>query len=528
MSEKKHVFKIVPDAEIYNFDGRKFHTIKLSDKDENEISLGKYLGMYQGYDDSLNEIVYNQQFETVSYGYPIRHFRPSKVQVELDSNCEYQFKLYENNNNQLWLPKSSLHFDKIVNLKEYHDKNDSLEFKITNNIPEIHDKDGKRICVLQSHQLLIDGNNVLQGVYEILKEDGLDVHVAIEGISYVTVEKNGDCNYSYYLSDQDGNKIDTATNSQGVTIDLNQYNPFLESVLQESSLQDLLHIYDMDGKELQILSRNLTDTQLQTLVEHLTEHQLKTIAQDLNETKLKIIVPALNEAQLEALVKDLKPDQVKDILPHLKMEQFKALTQNLSNEQFTELAQDLAEHHLTILSKQLEGDQLKALVNGLEGDKLKDLINKLDHDKLQTIAQDLTDTDRIQIIVESLITNPEKLQAFANSISNQQFTDLLNKLDSDTLIKVIHNLPHEKVVSAIGKLENKEDQSDIVKMLKEQIEKQNEKQDKMMEMLEEALKEKSTGEDEGVIPDTTPPNFDDLLYSNSEAYIHNSSYVLYV
>ncbi|WP_341808170.1 magnesium transporter MgtE N-terminal domain-containing protein [Wolbachia endosymbiont (group E) of Neria commutata] len=395
---------------------------------------------------------------------------------------------------------------------------------------------GNPLFLLEKSSVLFVNNRL---VYASLKSNQ-ELEIEPLDHEYITFEEDLDRNYhKYYFSDLQGKRIETPDNidvclsnmmrDRNLNVEHNFMKEILSSNenlkiiidnLSDSKLKGLATLFnneqvqkifsELSPNQLQILAKCLTDTQLQTLVEHLTEHQLKTLAQDLNETKLKIIVPALNEAQLEALVKDLKPDQVKDILPHLKMEQFKALTQNLSNEQFTELAQDLAEHHLTILSKQLEGDQLKALVNGLEGGKLKDLINKLDHDKLQTIAQDLTDANRIQIIIESLITNPEKLQAFANSISDQQFTDLLNKLDSDTLIKVIHNLPHEKVMSAIGNLENENQSSAIIiKMLAEHLKEDDVRQEKVVAMIKELVTRLPTPHEGGI-------DLDDMFGKSAE------------
>lgn len=169
------------------------------------------------------------------------------------------------------------------------------------------------------------------------------------------------------------------------------------------------------------------------------------------------------------------------------MDQFKALIKTLNDEQFTVLAKDLAEHHLTILSKELEGDQLKALVNSLQEDQLKDLVNKLDHEKLELIAQDLTDSNRIQIIIKSLVDNPEKLQAFARNMSNEQFKELLDNVGAEELKDIIHKLPYEKVTAVIGDLGSKDQSKAIIDALKEKLDEQNAKLKGVYEKLEELL-----------------------------------------
>ncbi|GFR00005.1 mgtE intracellular N domain protein [Trichonephila clavata] len=279
----------------------------------------------------------------------------------------------------------------------------------------------------------------------------------------------------------------------------------LANTLSNEQLQKI--IPELSSNQLQVLAENLTDEQLKALVDHLTNHQLQTLAQELNPEKLQIIVPILNDAQLEALVRDLNPEQVKEILPHLKVDQFKALIKTLNDEQFTVLAKDLAEHHLTILSKELEGDQLKALVNNLQEDQLKDLVNKLDHEKLEAIAQDLTDSNRIQIIIKSLVDNPEKLQAFARNMSNKQFKELLDNVGAEELKEIIHKLPYEKVTAVIGDLSNQDQSKAIIDALKEKFDEQNKKQEEMKEKLEE-LKELLEG--------------DDIVNPNQFSYQHSS------
>ncbi|GFR17270.1 mgtE_N domain-containing protein [Trichonephila clavata] len=349
---------------------------------------------------------------------------------------------------------------------------------------------------------------------------------------YVTWEESDTGNNKYYFSDKEGNIIDSPDNEALQDIMLycgerqmirdivlpnipesillsnafakifaedlteNQLKTFANTLsneqlqvlaqnLTDNQLQKI--IPELNSNQLQALAENLTDEQLQALVDHLTNHQLQTLAQELNPEKLQIIVPILNDAQLEALVRDLNPEQVKEILPHLKVDQFKALIKTLNDEQFTVLAKDLAEHHLTILSKELEGDQLKALVNSLQEDQLKDLVNKLDHEKLEAIAQDLTDSDRIQIIIKSLVNNPEKLQAFARNMSNEQFKELLDNVGAEELKDIIHKLPYEKVTAVIGDLSNQDQSKAVIDALKETLEKQSELINGMREELKEFI-----------------------------------------
>lgn len=325
---------------------------------------------------------------------------------------------------------------------------------------------------------------------------------------YVTWEDSDTGNNKYYFSDEAGNIIDSPDNE--VLQDIMLYygerhirdvllllsNAFtkvfiqgltdgqlktLANTLSNEQLQKI--IPELSSSQLQSLAENLTDEQLQALVDHLTNHQLKTLAQELNPEKLQIIVPILNDTQLEALVRKLNSEQVKEILPHLKVDQFKALIKTLNDEQFTVLAKDLAEHHLTILSKELEGDQLKALVNSLQEDQLKDLVNKLDPEKLEAIAQDLTDSNRIQIIIKSLVDNPDKLQAFARNMSNEQFKELLDNVGAEELKEIIHKLPYEKVTAVIGDLSNQDQSKAIIDALKGKLDEQNEKQKEILELI---------------------------------------------
>ncbi|WOE64230.1 magnesium transporter MgtE N-terminal domain-containing protein [Wolbachia endosymbiont of Zaprionus tsacasi] len=327
---------------------------------------------------------------------------------------------------------------------------------------------------------------------------------------YVTWEDSDTGNNKYYFSDEAGNIIDSPDNE--VLQDIMLYygerhirdvllllsNAFtkvfiqgltdgqlktLANTLSNEQLQKI--IPELSSSQLQALAENLTDEQLQALVDHLTNHQLKTLAQELNPEKLQIIVPVLNDTQLEALVRKLNSEQVKEILPHLKVDQFKALIKTLNDEQFTVLAKDLAEHHLTILSKELEGDQLKALVNSLQEEQLKDLVNKLDPEKLEAIAQDLTDSNKIQIIIKSLVDNPDKLQAFARNMSNEQFKELLDNVGAEELKDIIHKLPYEKVTAVIGDLSNQDQSKAIIDALKGKLDEQSKQNKEMIEMLKQ-------------------------------------------
>ncbi|WP_265041310.1 magnesium transporter MgtE N-terminal domain-containing protein [Wolbachia endosymbiont (group A) of Pheosia gnoma] len=327
---------------------------------------------------------------------------------------------------------------------------------------------------------------------------------------YVTWEDSDTGNNKYYFSDEAGNIIDSPDNE--VLQDIMLYygerhirdvllllsNAFtkvfiqgltdgqlktLANTLSNEQLQKI--IPELSSSQLQALAENLTDEQLQALVDHLTNHQLKTLAQELNPEKLQIIVPILNDTQLEALVRKLNSEQVKEILPHLKVDQFKALIKTLNDEQFTVLAKDLAEHHLTILSKELEGDQLKALVNSLQEEQLKDLVNKLDPEKLEAIAQDLTDSNKIQIIIKSLVDNPDKLQAFARNMSNEQFKELLDNVGAEELKDIIHKLPYEKVTAVIGDLSNQDQSKAIIDALKGKLDEQSKQNKEMIEMLKQ-------------------------------------------
>ncbi|RDD33642.1 MgtE intracellular N domain protein [Wolbachia endosymbiont of Cylisticus convexus] len=346
---------------------------------------------------------------------------------------------------------------------------------------------------------------------------------------YLTWEEL-DNGYKCYFSDDQGNIIDSPDNQALQYIEWHFRKDVIKDILStipdhiilsktfaEVFVENLTHnqletlANTLNSDQLQVLVGNLTDNQLRALVDHLTDHQLHTLAQELNPEKLQIIVPILNDAQLEALVRELNPEQVKEILPHLKVDQFKALIKTLNDEQFTVLAKDLAEHHLTILSKELEGDQLKALVNSLQEDQLKDLVNKLDHEKLEAIAQDLTDSNKIQIIIKSLVDNPEKLQAFARNMSNEQFKELLDNVGAEELKDIIHKLPYEKVTAVIGDLGSKDQSKAIIDALKGELEEQSKQNKEMIEMLKQI---KDDMPDIGQAPDFTivDINNDSLLF----------------
>ncbi|WP_349967276.1 magnesium transporter MgtE N-terminal domain-containing protein [Wolbachia endosymbiont of Armadillidium arcangelii] len=369
----------------------------------------------------------------------------------------------------------------------------------------VYDQTNNKIASIPGLSLAYFNGNLVD-IKMLLLQGSFCIFVAPQECEYITLEGSGN-DYQLYLSDSRGNPVEDE-NPQTPTflvesivlnnsilyndysnlkeiISSNIFTKFFIKDLTENQLKTFANA--LSNEQLQILVQNLTDNQLQALVDHLTNHQLQTLAQELNPEKLQIIVPILSGAQLGALVEDLRPEQVKEILPHLKVDQFKVLIKTLNNEQFTVLAKDLAEHHLTILSKELEGDQLKALVNSLQEEQLKDLVNKLDHEKLEAIAQDLTDSNKIQIIIKSLADNPDKLQAFARNMSNEQFKELLDNVGVEELKEIIHKLPYEKVTAVIGDLGNKDQSQAIIDSLKGKLDEQNEKLKEVYEKLEELL-----------------------------------------
>lgn len=354
---------------------------------------------------------------------------------------------------------------------------------------------------------------------------------------YLTWEESDTGDSKYYFSDEEGNVIDSTANEalrysmphydtekmieditsskipKSVLISNKFAKTFFKNLTENQleTLADTLNneklqilVKNLTDKQLQVLAEHLTDGQFQALVDHLTNHQLQTLAQELNPEKLQIIVPILNDAQLGALVRDLNSEQVKEILPHLKVDQFKALINNIENYQLVELAKDLDENHLTILSKELWSEQLPTLVHALEGDKLHNLIKNLDYEKLVMVARDLTDTNKIQMIIESLADDPVRLQAFAHNMPDQQFAKLLNELNAESLKDIIHKLPYEKVTAVIGDVGNKDQSNATIEMLKQVLEEKskeyNERQEEMMKMLK---KLKPTGDEKVNIHDET-------------------------
>ncbi|MFT4313763.1 MAG: MgtE intracellular N domain protein [Wolbachia pipientis] len=342
---------------------------------------------------------------------------------------------------------------------------------------------------------------------------------------YVTWEESDIGDNKYYFSDKMGNSINSPDNeilqysmphydTARVIEDITSLkipksvltsNEFTETFLrnltgnQLKTLTDILNndklqilAKSLTNKQLQILAENLTDEQFQALVDHLTDHQLQTLTHTLDPEKLRIIVPILNKDQITNLVKDLNLDQVKAIFPHFKIDQFMEAIKTISNDQFVELIKDAPEQVLSILFDEALKNRLPTLVKTLEEDQLHNLINKLDHEKLAIVARELTDdSDKIQMVVKSLVNNPEKLKAFAHSMSYEQFKELLDNLGAEELKDIIHKLPYEKVTAVIGDLSNQDQSNVTIEMLKkvldEKLEKKskecNEKQKEMIEML---------------------------------------------
>ncbi|MGX9891884.1 MgtE intracellular N domain protein [Wolbachia endosymbiont of Protocalliphora sialia] len=339
--------------------------------------------------------------------------------------------------------------------------------------------------------------------------------------SYVTQEELDDT-YKYYFSDYQGNIINSPDNQALQYIGLDVSEETIKDILSKipenillSKMFAKIFVEKLTEGQLEILANtlrpgqiedlveHLTDNQWQALVSHLTNHQLHILVHELNQEKLQIIVPILNDAQLEALVRDLNPEQVKQIFPHLKMDQFQMAIKTMSNDQFVELIKDAPEQILSTLFNEALKDRLPTLVKMLEGDKLHNLVKKLDHEKLAIVAQDLTDSNRIQIIIKSLADNPEKLQAFARNMSNEQFKELLDNLGAGELKDIIHKLPHEKVISVIGDLDSKDHSKDIIDALKEEFYKQKESINELHKKLDEF---------------TTPPPMDSPYDVMEEGY----------
>ncbi|WP_264374506.1 MULTISPECIES: magnesium transporter [unclassified Wolbachia] len=338
---------------------------------------------------------------------------------------------------------------------------------------------------------------------------------------YLTWEESGLGDDKYYFSDKEGNIIDSPDNKilqysmphhdtakvieditsskipKSVLISSEFAKTFFKNLTgnQLETLADILNneklqilAKSLTNKQLQVLAENLTDGQFLALVDHLTNHQLQALTHTLDSKKLGIIVPLLNKDQVANLVTDFNLDQVKEIFPHLKMDQIPEVVKTISNDQFVELIKDAPEQILnTILNKALE-DRLPTLVKMLEGDRLHNLINKLDHKKLEIVARELTDdSDKIQMVVKSLANNPEKLKAFALSMSNEQFKELLDNLGAEELKDIIHKLPHEKVISVIGDLGSKDQSNAIIDALKEKFDKQSESINELHKKLEEFI-----------------------------------------
>ncbi|WP_395461209.1 MgtE intracellular N domain protein [Wolbachia endosymbiont (group B) of Ablattaria laevigata] len=335
---------------------------------------------------------------------------------------------------------------------------------------------------------------------------------------YLTWEESDLSGDKYYFSDKEGNIIDSPDNkilqysmphhdtakvieditSLKIPKSLLISNEFAKTFFknltgnQLETLTDILNneklqilAKSLTNKQLQVLAENLTDGQFLALVDHLTNHQLQALTHTLDSKKLGIIVPLLNENQVKNLVKDFNLDQVKQIFPHLKMDQFEMAIETMSDDQFVELIKNANEKMInTILDEALK-NKLPILVKTLEEDTLHDLINKLDHKKLAIVARDLTDPNKIQMVIKSLANNPEKLQAFAHNMSREQFKELLDNVDAKELKDIIHKLPYEKVKDVIGNIGNKDQVKVILDAFKENLEKQDENKKEIQEMLKQ-------------------------------------------
>ncbi|WP_264730210.1 magnesium transporter [Wolbachia endosymbiont (group B) of Episyrphus balteatus] len=335
---------------------------------------------------------------------------------------------------------------------------------------------------------------------------------------YLTWEESGLGDDKYYFSDKEGNIIDSPDNKilqysmphhdtakvieditsskipKSVLISSEFAKTFFKG-LTENQLKTLANtlsngqlqkiIPELSSNQLQVLAKNLTDGQFLALVDHLTNHQLQALTHTLDSKKLGIIVPLLNENQVTNLVKDFNLDQVKQIFPHLKMDQFEMMIKTMSNDQFVELIKNANEKMInTILDDALK-NKLPILVKTLEEDTLHNLINKLDHEKLAIVARELTDSDKIKIVIKSLVDKPEKLQAFAHSMSHEQFKELLDNLGAEELKDIIHKLPHEKVMSVIGNLGSKDQSNAIIDELKGKLDEQSKHNEEIKEMLKQ-------------------------------------------
>ncbi|WP_264686783.1 MULTISPECIES: MgtE intracellular N domain protein [unclassified Wolbachia] len=335
---------------------------------------------------------------------------------------------------------------------------------------------------------------------------------------YLTWEESGLGDDKYYFSDKEGNIIDSPDNKilqysmphhdtaklieditsskipKSVLISSEFAKTFFKNLTgnQLETLADILNneklqilAKSLTNKQLQVLAENLTDGQFLALVDHLTNHQLQALTHTLDSKKLGIIVPLLNKDQVENLVKDFNLDQVRQIFPHLKMDQFEMMIKTMKHDQFVELIKNANEKMINTIFHEALKKQLPALVKTLEEDTLHDLINKLDHEKLAIVARELTDSNKIQMVIKSLANNPEKLQAFAHNMSREQFKELLDNLGAEELKDIIHKLPHEKVMSVIGNLGSKDQSNAIIDELKGKLDEQSKHNEEIKEMLKQ-------------------------------------------
>uniref|UniRef100_A0A3B0JGB4 MgtE intracellular N domain protein n=1 Tax=Wolbachia endosymbiont of Aleurodicus dispersus TaxID=1288877 RepID=A0A3B0JGB4_9RICK len=362
---------------------------------------------------------------------------------------------------------------------------------------------------------------------------------------YLTWEESGADDDKYYFSDKEGNIIDSPDNKilqysmphhdtakvieditsskipKSVLISSEFAKTFFKNLTgnQLEILADILNneklqilAKSLTNKQLQVLAENLTDGQFLALVDHLTNHQLQALTHTLDPEKLRIIVPILNKDQITNLVKDLNLDQVKAIFPHFKTDQFMEAIKTISNDQFVELIKDASEEVINVIFGETVRSRLPVLVGTLKEDQLHNLINKLDHEKLAIVARELTDdSDKIQMVVKSLVNNPEKLKSFAHGMSHEQFTELLDNLGAGELRDIIHKLPYEKILSVIGDLRSKDQSNAIIDVLKEKLNEHSKQNKEMIEMLKQI---KDDMPDIGQAPDFTivDINNDSLLF----------------
>lgn len=347
---------------------------------------------------------------------------------------------------------------------------------------------------------------------------------------YVTWEESGNT-YKYYFSDDQGNIIDSPDNQALQYIERHVKEEVIQDIISSKIPEDMIlsktfakifvekithnqletFTHTLNNEQIQVLAESLTDNQFPALVDHLTDHQLQTLTHTLDPEKLRIIVPILNKDQITNLVKDLNLDQVKAIFPHFKMDQFMEAIKTISNDQFVELIKDAPEQVLSILFDEALKNRLPTLVKTLEEDTLHNLVKKLDHDKLAILARDLTDSNKIQMVIKSLADNPEKLQAFARNMSNEQFKELLDNIGAEELKDIIHKLPYEKVTAVIGDLSNQDQSKAIIDALKGKLDEQSKQNEEMIEMLKQI---KDDMPEIGQAPDFTivDINNDSLLF----------------